>query len=167
MSQGLLTPFITLNGSSELYQTVSYPVGGNVTNQSALFVAQWNSIGVSTINVVYMISGTIFPGMVVAGIGIPTGAMIVGPLNTNGTGTGGTGIYTISMVTTGVFNNTIVPPSGLAGSVLSGTSSPASYPQGPGQVTGPIPGFNCINITDVRNYYNIPYPPDKRIGFFR
>jgi hypothetical protein len=164
VSQGLLTPFITLNGSTELYQTVSYPVGGNVTSQTTLFVAQWNSIGVSTINVVYMISGTIFPGMVISGIGIPTGAMIVGPLSTNGTGTGGTGLYTISMVTTAVFNNTIVPPSGLAGSVLSGTSSPASYPQGPGQLTGPIPGFNCINITDVRNYYNIPYPPDTPLS---
>jgi uncharacterized protein YjdB len=158
-SLGSLKPLVTVNGSSQLYNTVTYPVGGNVSTQvSASFVAQWTT-GTVLIQVMYMISGVIVPGMSIAGLGIPAGATIVGPLSQYGTGRGYTGTYTLTLATTGPYNTAVTPPSGFAGSVLSGTSSPASYPQGPNGIVGPVPGFNCVNILDVRNYYNIPYPP--------
>jgi len=156
---GSLKPLVTVNTSTELYNTVGYPVGGNVSTQvNASFIAQWTT-GSVLIQVMYVISGTIVPGMSIAGLGIPAGATIVGPLSQYGTGRGYTGTYTLTLATTGPYNTAITPPSGFAGSVLSGTSSPASYPQGPNGIVGPVPGFNCVNILDVRNYYNIPYPP--------
>jgi hypothetical protein len=100
----------------------------------------------------YMISGVIVPGMSIAGLGIPAGTTILGPFSQYGTGRGYTGTYTISLATTLPYNSAITPPSGFAGSVISGTSSPASYPQGPNGIVGPVPGFNCVNILDVRNY---------------
>ena len=71
-SQGTLKPFVNIIRSSELYNTVDYPVGGNVTSTtSAVFVATWSDVGVNVINAVYMRSGQILPGMSVSGIGIP------------------------------------------------------------------------------------------------
>ena len=184
-SQGTLKPFVTLSRSSQVYNTVGYPVGGNVSstasaNFKAAFVAN-----TSVIYVTYVTSGTIVPGMSISGIGIPTGATIVGPLNQNGTGTGGLGSYTLSMLTlstqgsvdssgnltlTGVPGSApnalpVVAPSGgygllsTVGSTLTGQSTQLSTPQGPGGIVGPIPGFNCVNIQDLRDYYNLPYPP--------
>ena len=160
-SQGLLRPYVSLKNSAELYSTVNYPVGGNVSSQtSALFVAQW-ATGTVLIDVKYMISGRIVPGMTITGLGIPAGATIIGPLNQYGTGTGYTGTYTLSHATTLNYNTAVNNPSGQAGSILSGTASQSSYPQGPDGIVGPVPGFNCVNIMDIRNYYNIPYPPSS------
>ena len=185
-SQGTLKPFVTLSRSSELYNSVGYPAGGNPSSaMSASFKASFAS-ATNIIYVTYVTSGTIIPGMVISGMGIPNGASIVGPLNQNGTGTGGLGSYTINMVTTssqgtfavgsplGIPSGTpgsspnilpVVPPSGqynllsTPGSVISGQSTMLSSPMGPGGVAGPIPGFNCVNIQDLRDYYNLPYPP--------
>jgi len=179
-SQGTLKPFVTLNRSAQLYNSVGYPVGGNVTSTtSANFKASFAS-GSNLIYVTYVTNGTIVPGMSLSGIGIPTGAVILGPLNQNGTGTGGLGSYTMSMVTVssqglggapsgvpGSAPNALpaVAPSGqygllsTAGSTISGQSVQLPGPQGPGGVLGPIPGFNCVNIQDLRDYYNLPYPP--------
>ena len=42
-SQGTLKPFVNIIRSSELYNTVGYPVGGNVTSTtSAVFVATFS-----------------------------------------------------------------------------------------------------------------------------
>ena len=159
-SQGTLKPFVNIIRSSELYNTVDYPVGGNVTSTtSAVFVATWSAVGVNVINAVYMRSGQILPGMSVSGIGIPAGAVIVGPLNLNGTGTGGAGTYTISKLTTAISRVNSVLPSEPAGTVVTGQAVNQSVPQGPGGVVGPVPGFNCVNIQDLRDYYNLPYPP--------
>ena len=184
-SQGTLKPFVNLNRSTQLYNSVGYPVGGNVSSTaSANFKASFAS-GSRVIYVTYITSGVIIPGMSLSGISIPIGATIVGPLNQNGTGTGGLGSYTISMVTlssqgavdsSGNVNLTGLPgsapnvlpvvlPSGqygllsTAGTTISGQSTQLSSPQGPGGVVGPIPGFNCVNIQDLRDYYNLPYPP--------
>ena len=158
-TKGSLRPFVTVNRSAELYNTVSYPSGGNVGSaNNAVFVGQWVS-GQTTINAVYVISGQILPGMSLSGIGIAAGTYIVGPLSQQGTGTGGLGEYVISVPTTGAYSAVISQPSGLAGSIVSATSFPQNYPQGPGGIVGPIPGFNCVNIMDIRDYYNLPYPP--------
>ena len=179
-SQGTLKPFVTLSRSSQLYNSVGYPVGGNVTSTtSANFKASFAS-GSNLIYVTYITNGVIVPGMSLTGIGIPTGATIVGPLNQNGGGTGGLGTYTISMLTVspqGVGGAPSgVPGSGpnvlpvvaasdqygqlsTAGSTISGQSVQLPGPQGPGGVVGPMPGFNCVNIQDLRDYYNLPYPP--------
>lgn len=163
-SNGLLRPFITVNGSAELYNTVSYPSGGNFGSaNNSTFVARWTygTSGTTVINVVYVISGQILPGMSLSGVGIPAGTYIVGPLSQQGTGAGGLGQYTISAPTT-TPNSSVIVNSGSfsgAGSVISATSFPQNYPQGPGGIVGPIPGFNCVNIMDIRNYYNLPYPP--------
>jgi len=161
-SQGTLKPFVNIIRSSELYNSVGYPVGGNVTSTtSAVFIATWATSppGVSVINAVYIRSGQILPGMAVSGVGIPAGAVIVGPLNQNGTGTGGLGTYTISMATTAASRTTAVISSEAVGTVITGQAVNQSTPQGPGGVVGPVPGFNCVNIQDLRDYYNLPYPP--------
>jgi len=179
-SQGTLKPFVNIIRSSELYNTVGYPVGGNVTSTtSANFKASFAS-GSRVIYVTYVTSGVIVPGMSVSGLGIPAGAVIVGPLNQNGTGTGGLGSYTISLLTVsaqglggaptgnpGSAPNVfpVVPASGqygnvdTAGTLVTGQAVNQSTPQGPGGVVGPVPGFNCVNIQDLRDYYNLPYPP--------
>ena len=159
-SQGTLKPFVNTVRSSELYNTVAYPVGGNVTSTtSAMFVATWSAVGVNVITAVYIRSGQILPGMSVSGLGIPAGAVIVGPLNQNGTGTGGLGTYTISKLTNAVSRTTAVVPPEPAGTVITGQAVNQSAPQGPGGIVGPAPGFNCVNIQDLRDYYNLPYPP--------
>ena len=148
-SQGTLKPFITVSRSAELYNTVSYPVGGFVsTSTSAVFTASFSS-GANLINVTYVTSGTVVPGMSVSGIGIAPGSVVLGPFSQNGTGVGGLGTYTLSNVTTA---------SG-SGVIVNGFSSNNSTPQGPGGIVGPVPGFNCVNIQDIRDYYNLPYPP--------
>lgn len=171
-SQGTLKPFVTMNRSSELYNSVGYPVGGNVsTTTSATFKASF-AINTRVIYVTYLTSGTVVPGMAISGIGIPAGAVILGPLNQNGTGTGGLGSYTMSMLATAnsagfaVPTGTIVAPFtgsyGLLatdGNTIVGQSTMQTTPQGPGGVVGPVPGFNCVNIQDLRDYYNLPYPP--------
>ena len=171
-SQGSLTPFVTISRSSQVYNTVNYPVGGNVsTTTSANFKASF-AANTNVIYVTYVTNGTVVPGMALTGIGIPAGAVIVGPLNQNGTGTGGLGSYTISLLTTAASFNfavptgTIVPPFtgtygqlATAGNTLNGQATSQSTPQGPGGVVGPVPGFNCVNIQDLRDYYNLPYPP--------
>ena len=160
-SMGSLKPFVTVNRSAELYNTVSYPSGGNIGSaNNAVFVGTWTS-GITTISANYIISGQILPGMSLSGIGLAAGTYIVGPLSQNGTGTGGLGQYVISMATTGA-SSAVTVTSGIysaAGSVVSATSFPQNYPQGPGGIVGPIPGFNCVNIMDIRDYYNLPYPP--------
>ena len=164
-SQGTLKPFVTLNRSSQVYNTVGYPVGGNVTsttsaNFKASFAGQTNVIYVT-----YMTSGIIVPGMSISGIGIAAGSVIVGPLNQYGTGQGGVGSYTLSLLTVSTQGTTVPPqPSennllSTAGSTLSGQASNQSTPQGPGGIVGPVPGFNCVNIQELRDYYNLPYPP--------
>ena len=184
-SQGTLKPFVTLSRSSEVYNTVGYPVGGNVSSTASANFKATFAANTNVIYVTYLTSGTIIPGMSVSGIGIPTGATIVGPLNQNGTGRGGLGTYTLSLRTLsgqGVLDSSgnvsitggpgsapnalpVVAPSGsygllaTAGSTLSGQSTQLSTPQGPGGIVGPIPGFNCVNIQDLRDYYNLPYPP--------
>lgn len=157
-SQGTLKPFVNIIRSSELYNTVGYPVGGNVTSTtSAVFVATW-SPSTTLITAVHIRSGQILPGMSVSGLGIPAGSVIVGPLNQNGTGTGGLGTYTISKITTSSSGANSLP-SEATGSVVTGQAVNQSAPQGPGGVVGPVPGFNCVNIQDLRDYYNLPYPP--------
>jgi uncharacterized protein YjdB len=158
-SKGSLRPFVTVNRSAELYNTVTYPSGGNVGSaNNAVFLGQW-AAGSTTINAVYVISGQILPGMTISGIGISTGTYIVGPSSQLGNGTGGVGEYIINSPTTGVHSPIISQPSGLAGSIVSATSFPQNNPQGPGGIVGPVPGFNCVNIMDIRDYYNLPYPP--------
>ena len=158
---GSLRPFVTVSRSAQLYNTVSYPSGGNIGSlNNATFVATYSS-GSTTINAVYVISGQILPGMALSGIGIAAGTYIVGPFSNTGTGVGGIGQYVISIPTT-LANSSLTVTSGsynAAGSVISATSFPQNYPQGPGGIVGPIPGFNCANIMDIRDYYNIPYPP--------
>ena len=164
-SQGTLKPFVTLNRSSQVYNTVGYPVGGNVTSTtSANFKASFTS-NTNVIYVTYMTSGIIVPGMSISGIGIAAGSVIVGPLNQYGTGQGGVGSYTLSLLTVST-QGTAVPPASsennllsTAGSTLSGQASNQSTPQGPGGIVGPVPGFNCVNIQELRDYYNLPYPP--------
>ena len=159
-TKGLLKPFVTVNRSAELYNTVSYPSGGNIGSaNNAVFVATWSGSGVNVITVPYVISGQILPGMSLSGIGIAAGTYIVGPLPQFGNGTGGIGTYTISLNTTGSSSSVVSQPSGFAGSILSATSFPQNYPQGPGGIVGPVPGFNCVDIMDIRDYYNLPYPP--------
>jgi uncharacterized protein YjdB len=168
-SQGTLKPFITVNRSAELYNSVSYPAGGNVsTTSNALFKASFQ-VNTNVIYVTYVTSGTVVPGMGIAGIGIPAGTVILGPLNQNGTGTGGVGTYTINNRATssqGTFTTTSLPPVtsdynklATVGSTINGNSSAMSTPSGPGGIVGPVPGFNCVNIQDLRDYYNLPYPP--------
>ena len=43
------------------------------------------------------------------------------------------------------------PPSGNPGLSVPGTVG--------GQSSGPIPGLNCVNLINLRQYYNLPYPP--------
>jgi uncharacterized protein YjdB len=160
-SRGSLRPFVTVNRSAELYNTVSYPSGGNIGSaNNATFVGTWTS-GQTVITAAHIINGQILPGMSLSGIGLAAGTYIVGPLSQNGTGTGGLGQYVISLTTTS--NSSAVTISSgtynAAGSIVSATSFPQNYPQGPGGIVGPIPGFNCVNITDIRDYYNLPYPP--------
>jgi uncharacterized protein YjdB len=160
-TNGLLRPFVTVKGSAQLYNTVGYPPGGNVGSaNNALFVATW-ATGSTTISANYIISGQILPGMSLSGIGIASGTYIVGPLSQQGTGTGGLGQYVINIATVGAFNSAVVTSGSYsaAGSVVSATSFPQNYPQGPGGIVGPIPGFNCVNIMELRDYYNLPYPP--------
>jgi uncharacterized protein YjdB len=171
-SQGTLKPFVTMNRSSELYNSVGYPVGGNVsTTTSASFKASFQA-GTRVIYVTYLTSGTVVPGMAISGIGIPAGAVILGPLNQNGTGTGGLGSYTMSMLATAdsasfavPTGSTVAPFTGTygllatAGNLVTGQSTMQTTPQGPGGIVGPVPGFNCVNIQDLRDYYNLPYPP--------
>ena len=178
-SQGTLKPFVNLSRSSQLYNSVGYPVGGNVSSTvSANFKASFSTNN-NLMYVTYVTSGVIVPGMSLTGIGLPVGVTVVGPLNQNGTGTGGLGSYTLSMlpvstqgvgVPTGVPGSApnalpVVAPSGqygllsTPGSTISGQSTQLSTPQGPGGIVGPIPGFNCVNIQDLRDYYNLPYPP--------
>jgi uncharacterized protein YjdB len=164
-SQGTLKPFVTMNRSSQLYNSVGYPVGGNVsTTTSANFKASFVE-DTRVIYVTYVTSGTVVPGMAISGIGIPAGAVILGPLNQYGTGTGGVGSYTMSMVATSTQGVSVPPSAGqynlLAtdGSIIVGQSTQQTTPQGPGGIVGPVPGFNCVNIQDLRDYYNLPYPP--------
>jgi hypothetical protein len=180
-SQATLKPFVTVNRSAELYNSVSYPVGGNVsTSSSAVFTASF-AAQTNIIYVTYVTSGTIFPGMGISGAGLTTGTVIVGPLNQNGTGTGGLGSYTISTKTNpanaygnqGTFLRTPArvplgtsnPPTqeygnySTGGCTVTGFSTNISTPTGPGGIVGPVPGFNCVNIQDLRDYYNLPYPP--------
>jgi len=170
-SQGTLKPFVTMNRSSEVYNTVGYPVGGNVsTTLSANFKASF-AAGTNVIYVTYVTSGTIVPGMSLTGIGLTAGTVILGPLNQYGTGVGGLGSYTISMLTVssqgvgGAPSGTFSPATGqygllsTAGSTINAQTTQMSTPQGPGGVVGPVPGFNCVNIQDLRDYYNLPYPP--------
>jgi len=158
-SQGSLRPFIAVSGSAALYNTVSYPSGGNSMN-SATFVATFSS-GVTVITVPYVISGQIVPGMTLSGIGMAAGTYIVGPQSNSGTGSPGIGNYIISVPTSQASNSANVASGtyNAPGSVITASSFPQSYPQGPGGIVGPIPGFNCVNIMDVRDYYNLPYPP--------
>jgi len=161
-TRGSLRPFVTVNRSAQLYNTVSYPSGGNIGSaNNATFVATWSGANTTTISANYIISGQILPGMSLSGIGIAAGTYIVGPLTQNGTGTGGLGQYVISIATTGVHSPTTVTSGAYSaiGTVVSATSFPQNYPQGPGGIVGPIPGFNTVNIMDVRDYYNLPYPP--------
>ena len=169
-SQGTLKPFVTMNRSSELYNSVGYPVGGNVsTTTSANFKASF-AASTNVIYVTYVTSGTVVPGMAVSGIGIPSGAVILGPLNQNGTGTGGVGSYTLSMLTTAAGGLAGAPASidynklATAGNTLTGQSTMQTTPSGPGGVVGPVPGFNCVNIQDLRDYYNLPYPPSTPLA---
>ena len=160
-TMGSLRPFVTVNRSAQLYNTVSYPSGGNIGSaNNATFVGIWTS-GVTVINAAYVISGQILPGMTISGIGLAAGTYIVGPLSQNGTGVGGLGQYVIIVATTGPSSAVTVTTGSYnaAGSVVSATSFPQNYPQGPGGIVGPIPGFNCVNIMDIRDYYNLPYPP--------
>lgn len=158
-TKGSLRPFVTVNRSAQLYNTVSYPSGGNIGSaNNAVFLATFGS-GTTTITVPYVVSGQILPGMSLSGIGIAAGTYIVGPLSQQGTGVGGIGQYVINLVTTSVSSSVVSQPSGIAGSIISATSFPQNYPQGPGGIVGPIPGFNCVNIMDIRDYYNLPYPP--------
>ena len=148
-SQGKLKPFVSVNTSSNVYNSVGYPVGGNVTStSSATFTATFGAQS-NTLNVTYVTSGLVTAGMQISGIGIAPGTTIVGPLNQNGTGTGSLGSYTLSLLTL----------SGQAGTTITGLATQASIPNGPGGVVGPAPGFNCVNIQDLRDYYNLPYPP--------
>jgi len=161
-SKGSLRPFVTVNRSAQLYNTVSYPSGGNIGSaNNATFVATWSGTNTTTISANYIISGQILPGMSLSGIGFAAGTYIVGPLVQNGTGVGGLGQYVISLATTRAHSATTVTSGtySAAGTVVSATSFPQNYPQGPGGIVGPIPGFNCVNIMDIRDYYNLPYPP--------
>ena len=142
---GILKPFINLKRSAQLYNTVEYPSGGNIGSaNNALFVATWSAAGVNVITVPYVISGQILPGMSLSGIGIAAGTYIVGPLSQQGTGQGGIGSYTISIVTTRVNDSSTVNSGSFsgAGSVISATSFPQNYPQVPGGIVGPIHGIN-------------------------
>jgi uncharacterized protein YjdB len=165
-SRGILKPFVSINRSADLYNTVNYQLGGNVsTSTDAIFTASFAG-STTLIYVTYVTAGQIVPGMSLYGLGIPNGTIIVGPLNINGTGTGGVGSYTISLNTTltsagwngsasaiAGYNNSVT-----LGNSITGTSATLA-PTGPGGVVGPVPGYNCVNIMDIRNYYNIPYPP--------
>lgn len=175
-SQGTLKPLVTISRSSEIYNTVGYPVGGNVSSTvSANFKASFAS-GANVIYVTYVTSGTIVPGMALSGIGIAPGTVIVGPLNQGGNGTGSLGSYTINLVTLssqgvgGAPTGTASPPTvqygniNTPGTTIVGQSTSLSTPQGPGGVVGPVPGFNCVNIQDLRDYYNLPYPPSTPLA---
>lgn len=152
-SKGIMKPLVSVNRSSELYNNVNYPVGGNVTTSAgALFNATFLS-GSNVINVTYLTLGQIVPDMIITGIGVPSGTTITGPFNQGGTGRGGTGSYVIS-------NNT-TSASTAPGNSFTGTASPLA-PSGPGGVIGPVLGFNCVNINDIRRYYDIPYPPKNK-----
>ena len=148
-SQGKLKPFVSVSTSTDIYNSVGYPVGGNVTSTASAVFTATITAGTNTMNVTYVTSGTVVPGMFLTGIGLARGATVLGPLNQNGTGTGGIGTYTLSLVAL----------SSQVGVTVSGQTLNASVPQGPGGIVGPVPGFNCVNIQDLRDYYNLPYPP--------
>jgi uncharacterized protein YjdB len=149
---GNIAPLLKVNTSSALYNAVSYPLGGNVTtNTSAVFTATLNQNS-NILQVTYVTSGVIVPGMTVSGLGLLDGTRITGPFNQGGpqAGNGGIGSYILSLVA----NQT------LSGYTYTGTPTTGNvFPNGPGGIVGPVPGFNCVNIQDLRRYYNLPYPP--------
>jgi uncharacterized protein YjdB len=164
-SQGKLKPFVSVSTSTEIHNSVGYPVGGNVTSTtSANFKASFVA-GTNVIYVTYVTSGTVVPGMAVSGIGLAPGSLIMGPLNQNGTGVGGVGSYTVNNLTLSSQGVSVPPSAGqynllsTAGTTVVGQATQSSVSSGPGGVVGPVPGFNCVNIQDLRDYYNLPYPP--------
>ena len=149
---GKITPLLKVNTSLALYNAVNYPVGGNITtNTGAVFTATVNQNS-NILQVTYITSGVIVPGMVVSGLGLLEGTRITGPFNQGGpqTGNGGIGSYVMSVVA-----NTSPGSSTYTGTPTTGNL----LPNGPGGIVGPVPGFNCVNIQDLRKYYNLPYPP--------
>ena len=167
-SQAKLKPFVSVNTSTQIHNSVGYPVGGNVTSTtSANFKASFVN-NTNVIYVTYVTSGAIVPGMALSGIGLAAGTVIVGPLNQGGTGRGSVGSYTINKVTVtdqgvGVPVANDYNKSETAGTTVVGQPTPTSTPSGPGGV-GPVPGFNCVNIQDLRDYYNVPYPPSTPLA---
>lgn len=149
---GNIAPLLKVNTSSALYNAVSYPVGGNVTtNTGAVFTATVSQNS-NILQVTYVTSGVIIPGMTISGIGLLEGTRITGPFNQGGpqTGNGGIGSYVMSLVAN----------QNLSGYTYTGTPTTGNLlPNGPGGIVGPVPGFNCVNIQELRRYYNLPYPP--------
>jgi uncharacterized protein YjdB len=149
---GNIAPLLKVNTTSALYNAVSYPVGGNITtNTSATFTATVNQNS-NILQVTYVTSGVIIPGMTISGLGLLEGTRITGPFNQNGpqTGNGGIGSYVMSLVAN----------QNISGYTYTGTPATGNLlPNGPGGIVGPVPGFNCVNIQELRRYYNLPYPP--------
>ena len=149
---GKIAPLLKVNTSSALYNAVSYPVGGNITtNTGAVFTATVNQNS-NILQVTYVTSGVIVPGMAVSGLGLLEGTRITGPFNQGGpqTGNGGIGSYVMSLVANATPGSSTYTGTPTTGNLL---------PNGPGGIVGPVPGFNCVNIQELRRYYNLPYPP--------
>ena len=162
-SHGTLRPFVTVNRSAELYQTVNYPVGGTTpapVNGVTTVVTASLTAGSPQLNVTYVTRGKLVVGQVVSGPGIPTGTVILSqesPVNAPGQGSnvlGGVGLYRLSQNPTSTQANVSV-----VGSVAGSPS-----PNGPLPIVGPVPGYNCANMIDIRDYYNVPFPPSTPLA---
>ena len=106
-----------------------------------------------------MSSGYIIPGMIVTGPGIPANTVVLNQISPTGpTGTRAAGTYTLSNAAIATYTS--------ATYTFITTGPP--IPNGPVNanlpINGPVPGYNCVNIMDIRNYYNLPYPPSTPLA---
>lgn len=131
-SQTVSSTTITAFGSSvDLSQSVKVAVPATVNGYGTRTVSQspvLSFAGVATLatnttlNVTSVTSGTIYVGMVISGGNIPAGAYVTA----YGTGTGGTGTYTLSAATLGSTSNVSITGTTTGASSFTGATSGAS-----------------------------------------
>lgn len=125
---------IATNGSTTFTLSTS-PTGSGVTTVAGSLTGLTFAVANNTLNVTSVASGTIYLGQTVQGVGVPVGSVITAL----GTGTGGTGTYTLSS-SAYVASETMY---GLNFSVLPSTD-------------GAFSGGNTCDIIDNYFIYNNP-----------
>lgn len=158
--QGTLKPLVSLTNPSSLYQTVTYPVGGTngIPTKMAECIATTSDTS-PLLTVSFMSSGFIIPGMIVTGPGIPANTVVLNQTQPTGpTGLTGAGTYNLSKAAIATY----------VSATYTFTTTGPPIPNGPLNgglpINGPVPGYNCVNIMDIRNYYNLPYPPSTPLA---